>query len=195
MAFTVDVNPRVLEESQTLASSVNLGRRGDGSDGTPEQQLVGILGQNTINFAIGRKLMQPSSRHDGGVDFELFGLTFDVKTMTRAVDPKLDYVNNLVASQVAFNVDAYLFLSYNRTTHRITVCGWLPKDDFLARAQLYQAGQTRHRDDGTSFEMKANTYEIANSELYSTATTWPDLFVQISTYAQFRQLTRRTGTR
>jgi hypothetical protein len=29
MAFTVDVNPRVLEESQTFASTVNLGRRGD----------------------------------------------------------------------------------------------------------------------------------------------------------------------
>jgi hypothetical protein len=195
MAFTVDVHPRVLEESQTLASSVNLGRRGDGSDGTPEQQLVGILGQNTINFAIGRKFMRPSSRHDGGVDFELFGLTFDVKTMTRAVDPKLEYVNNLIASQVAFDVDAYLFLSFNRASNRITVCGWLPKDDFLARAKLYAAGQTRHRNDGTSFEMKADTFEIPNAALYSTATSWPELFVQISTYAQFRQLTRRTGTR
>ena len=195
MAFTVDVHPRVLKESQTLASSVNLGRRGDGSDGTPEQQLVGILGQNTINFAIGRKLMQPSNRHDGGVDFELFGLTFDVKTMTRSVDPKLEYVNNLVASQIAFDVDAYLFLSFNRTTNRMTVCGWLPKDEFLARAELYTAGQTRHRADGTSFEMKTDTFEIANAELYSTATSWPDLFVQMSTYATFRQLTRRSGTR
>jgi len=195
MAFTVDVHPRVLEESLTLASSVNLGRRGDGSDGTPEQQLVGILGQNTINFAIGRKLMQPSNRHDGGVDFELFGLTFDVKTMTRSVDPKLEYVNNLVASQIAFDVDAYLFLSFNRTTDRMTVCGWLPKDEFLARAELYAAGETRHRADGTSFEMKTDTFEIANAELYSTATSWPELFVQMSTYATFQQLTRRSGTR
>ena len=180
MAFNIDVPDYVVDASIDCCKRGNMGNRGDGSDGSKEQQLIGIIGQNMMNLAIGKPLMQPGGGFDGGVDFDIFGLKFDVKTMGRSVAPRIDFVNNLVKSQTKFNVDGYVFMSLNKTNNVLTVCGWLPKLTFLERAQLYTKGTIRTRADGTTFEMKTDTYEIPNQDLFHRAKNWPELFVEIN---------------
>ena len=96
MAFNVDVPQFVIDESKKFIENNNLGMRNDDSNGTKDQQLVGVIGQNMMALALGKRFMQPTTTHDGGVDFEIFGIKLDIKTMGRTRVPQLDYVNNLM---------------------------------------------------------------------------------------------------
>jgi hypothetical protein len=179
MAFIIDIPDHILKRSIHIASYKSLGRRSDGSDGTYEQQLFGIIGQNVVLNAVGLKLMEPSETHDGGVDLILFGMKFDIKTMGRTVDPKIDFVNNFMESQIKFDVDGYIFTSINKTTMRICICGWLPKQLMIERASRYRKDEIRTRQDGTSFQCKAPMLEIFNSNLNNSFRNWAELFSEI----------------
>lgn len=186
--FTVGVPSFVVEASREFAAKCNLGRRGDGSDGTPGQQTVGVIAQNMAHLAFGLPFVQPSEQHDGGVDFAVFGQRIDIKAMGRTVDVALNYVNNLVASQMRLNADLFVFASYNTHSSALTVCGWLPKAHLKSRATLFAKGDTRKRADGSSFQIKADMYEVANSAICHKAQSWPELWVELATYAKARQL-------
>jgi hypothetical protein len=183
MAFCVKVTNHILNASKDYISRNNLGHRGDGSDGTEEQQLVGVIGQNMVNLMLGKELMTESEGFDGGIDCKIFGIGFDVKTMGRSVEPRVDFVNNLVGSQFKFDSEAYLFLSLNKTNMLLTFCGWLPKEQFLLKSSFHQKDSIRTRTDGTSFRMKADTYEIKNKELRHSSKSLTDLMNDISYYA------------
>ena len=187
MAFNIDVPQFVIDISEQFVENNNLGHRPDGSNGTKEQQLVGVIGQNMMALALGKPFMQPSKGHDGGIDFTLFGKTIDIKTMGRTVPPKLEYVNNLIASQTKFDVDAYVFASLNTSNSKLTICGWLPKATFTFFAKFYEKGTIRERTNSTSFELKADTYEIQNEDLIHNIYSWPDLFLNIYNYDKSRK--------
>jgi hypothetical protein len=186
--FTVKVPSFVVEQSRMFVQECDLGKRGDGSDGTVDQQLVGVIAQNMALLAIGEPFLRPSKTHDGGVDFVVFGHRIDIKAMGRSVDVALNYVNNLVASQMRLNADAFLFTSYNSKSGDLTVCGWIPKALFKQRAAFFEKGQTRTRTDGTSFCLKADMYELANSAICHKATGWPELWAEMSVWAAARRL-------
>ena len=183
MAFCVKITNHILTESKNYICRNRLGHRGDGSDGTEEQQLVGVIGQNMVNLLLGRELMLGADGFDGGIDCDIFGMGFDVKTMGRSVEPKIDFVNNLIGSQIKFDSEAYLFLSLNKTSMLLTFCGWLPKCDFLSRSTFHPKDSVRTRTDGSSFKMKADTYEIKNKELRHKSKSWTDLMNDISYFA------------
>ena len=179
MAFNLEIPSFVVTESIAFVEQNNLGQRGNGSDGSQEEQLVGVIGQNMMALALGKPFMKPSTTHDGGVDFEVFGLKLDIKTMGRTVPPQLDYVNNFMASQSKYSVDGYVFASLNKEKYVLTICGWIPKEDFLQRAKFYPRGTMRVRNDNSSFEVKADMYEIENNRLFYRSRNWAELFVSI----------------
>ena len=153
----------VFKESLKFGQENNIGVRGH-ADGGIEEQLIGILGQNIICDALDLPLMTANG-FDGGVDINLNNTDIDIKTMGRKVYPKPSYVNNLIASQLEYNADAYLFCSYHKTDYVLTICGWIDKESFKKKAKFYNEGEVRGRSDGTSFKTKANLYEIENKEL------------------------------
>lgn len=180
MAFNVDTPGDVIAISREYNRIAKLGKRGDGSDGTQPQQLIGIIGENLVRQMIGLPYMIPAETHDNGVDVEIYGLKFDVKTMGRDVTPKVDYVNNLIASQIKFEVDGYIFVSINKSDGlRATICGWSTKDNFIAKAKHYPIGTVRTRNDGSVFRLKANTYEISNTDINHSAQSKLELLAQI----------------
>jgi hypothetical protein len=183
MAFCLQIPEYIVRASKEYAMSNNLGHRGDGSDGNQEQQLVGIIGQNMVGMMLGRGIMEGKSGFDGGSDWNIFGLNFDVKTMGRAVEPKIDFVNNLIESQTHFKPDAYLFLSLNKLKMILSVCGWLPMEEVYSNSILYAKGTERLRNDGTSFQMRADTYEIPNKNLRHKAKSWTELMGEIICYS------------
>jgi hypothetical protein len=179
MAFIRSIPDSVIVESIKLSFKSKMGNRGDGSDGSESQQLVGIIGQNAVLNDLHRPLMQYSNKSDGGTDLDIFGKKVDVKTMGRTVDPELTFVNNFIASQAKLNADAYIFTSLNKVNLRLTICGWLPKEELLNRATLYRKGEMRFRRDRTTFLMKADTYEIQNKDVYYKPKSWSDLMHEI----------------
>jgi hypothetical protein len=186
MAFTVVVPKSVIEISEHFVENNNLGHRPDNTNGNKEQQMVGVIGQNMMAMALNEPFMKPSTAHDGGVDFVIAGKKIDIKTMGRTVTPTLKYVNNLIASQTKFDVDGYVFSSLNTSNSKLTICGWLPKVSFLFFAKFYEKGTIRERTNNTSFELKADTYEIENDDLIHQIYNWNDLFASISKYDKRR---------
>lgn len=153
----------------------NMGQRGK-FDGNKKNQLVGAYGE-TILRKIFKYPQMESDGFDGGYDMLIDGMKIDVKTMARRVEVsnRYDYVNNLVAPQLAFDCDMYIFTSLNtdeksKNYFNLTICGWIPKKDFIKLAVSNGEGSQRTRDDGTSFSLKANQYEIKNSDLYESDT-------------------------
>lgn len=165
MAFSYKIPDHVLLSSLHLSIQSKLGHRNDGSDGSEAQQLVGIIGENSIRYLFNLPLMEKRNDHDGGYDITIHGKNFDVKTMGRTVDPKLDFVNNFVLSQTAFNPDAYIFTSLNKTNLIITICGWIPSHNLKQNMERFHRGETRKRTDGSKFTLKADLGEIPNSKL------------------------------
>ncbi len=162
--FDIPVPDDVIAHARRLCSETNFGKRGMG-DGSPEQQVVGLIGQTMICYLFGLARPAASGGPDGGIDFTFAGLTVDVKTMGRACRPTLDYVNNFVGAQRKYQTDVLLFCSLNQIDSVLTVCGWIAKRDFFQRAAHYPAGAVRTRRDGTTFRAKADLYELPNHEL------------------------------
>jgi hypothetical protein len=48
----------------------------------------------------------------------------------------------------------------------------------MYHAKLYEKDAIRERFDGTTFQLKADTFEIKNHQLRGTATSWPELIVE-----------------
>ena len=141
----------------------NLGNRLE-ANGNKEQQFVGLIGEIMVVNLFGLEY-KFSQGFDGGFDFIYKGKRIDVKTMGRTVDPKPYFVNNFIAFQKDFNCDYYIFTSLNKKTNELTICGYLSKEDLLKKSTLYKKGTKRTRTNGTSFILKADTYEIENFNL------------------------------
>lgn len=163
--FDVGVTKEQREYAWNLVQHHNFGRRGN-FDGDKERQYTGILGQTIM--ADGLELPRPSGIEgfDNGVDFTILGQNVDLKTIGRTTKPKWNprWVNNLVASQLRYETDFYIFSSIHKIDRIFTVVGMLPKAAVLRMAPL-PVGAERKRHDGTTFLLGTETYEIPNTEL------------------------------
>jgi hypothetical protein len=162
--FSIKVRPEIIQHCQQQIKRYNFGQRCV-ANGTPDQQLTGIIGQTVIMEQFDLGFIDGSTGFDGGVDIVYEGIKMDVKTMGRTTDVRKDYVNNFIALQINFDNDVYVFCSFNKTKNELTVCGWTTKADFLKKAHFFPKGSTRTRSYGTTFETFADLYEIANKDL------------------------------
>jgi hypothetical protein len=115
-------------------------------------------------------------------------ICIDVKAMGRTTDVALNYVNNIVASQMRLDAAAFLFTSYNTNESRLTVCGWLPKPFVTSRGNFFKKGTIRTRRDSTTFECKADMWEVPNSKICHKAQNWAELWAEMSVWAQARKI-------
>ena len=99
---------------------------------------------------------------EGGFDMRYKGTKIDVKQKGRPEAMKPYFVHNFIGFQKEFDCDFYIFNSLNKTTNKLEICGWITKDNLIKKSCFYKEGDVRNRDNGTCFEMKADTYEIEN---------------------------------
>jgi hypothetical protein len=159
---THKISQEQIDYTKELVSRVNFGNRGR-FDGSKKNQFIGILGEVVLADILEKKRPDGEGGFDGGVDFIINNMKFDLKTMARTVSSRPHFVNNLVASQAAYNNDGYIFASINTKTREFELLGIIGKDNlkpfFIAK------GTERKRDDGTILTVGADMYEIPNSEL------------------------------
>jgi len=141
-------------------SKNNMGNR-HSANGNKEQQFVGLLGEVLTKSVFGLN-HKYTNGFDGGFDFEYKGNKIDVKTMGRTVNMKPYFVHNFIGFQKDFDCDIYIFNSLNKKTNDLEICGWVTKNELISKSSFYKKGDVRTRDDGSSFKMKADTYEIEN---------------------------------
>lgn len=162
--FDVKVTPQQRKYAWDLVSHYNFGNRGI-ADGNKSEQFIGILGQVVLADLLNLEKPAGSKGFDGGFDFMIKGKKVDVKTMGRTVSVKHFYVHNFIGFQKEFDVDYYLFCSYNKIKKLMTICGLVSKDEFFEKAKLYPRGTKRFRENGTYFETKADLFEIKQRDL------------------------------
>ncbi|TYP48147.1 hypothetical protein [Thermosediminibacter litoriperuensis] len=154
-----------IKYAEDLVNRCNFGRRGRG-DGNREQQFVGVLGQTVVADLLNLERPKGGEGFDGGYDVKINDKKVDIKTMGRTVPMQEHYVHNFVGYQVGYDVDYLIFCSFNKTNNILTVCGYISKSDFLKKADFYEEGAIRTRDNGTNFKTKAPLYEICQKDLH-----------------------------
>ena len=162
--FTVKVKSEILQHCQRQIDRYNFGQRSI-ANGNREQQLTGIIGQCVVMEMFGQGYIDGATGCDDGTDISVLGYSIDVKTMGRTTDVRPNYVNNFIGLQLKFSTDLFIFCSYHKLKNEVTVCGWIPKADFLQKASFFPKGSTRTRSDGSSFTTFADLYEIRNDLL------------------------------
>ena len=162
--FKIKVSNKIIDYAKGLLEEHNFGKRGV-ADGSPAEQLTGIIGQCTVQTMFQVELITGNEGFDNGVDLECSGLSIDVKTMGRTTDVKDYYVNNFIALQKNYPTNVFIFCSYYIEKKELTVCGWMPKNELDEKATFYKKGTKRFRSDKTWFRTKADLYEIPNKNL------------------------------
>ena len=160
----VKIKEELIEHCKLQNILYDIGKRHD-YNGNDEQQLSGMIGQSVIMDFFGLGYFDGSSGPDNGVDLTYKGKTYDVKTMKRHVDVKDHYANNFYKVQENYNVDGYIFCSRNIKTEELTVCGWIKKEHFFKKAELYKQGKDRYKDNGETIPLTADNYEIRTDDL------------------------------
>ena len=162
------LNLKLTDEVRNYAnrqvSIKNFGVRSAGLNGNSIQQYTGIVGECMLHKAIGKDL----PTYDSGSlieDIIINNKKVDIKTMARTVDMRDFYVHNFVGYQKNRDNDVLLFISINKTTGNVQICGWLSKEDFFKKAILKQKGDGRPRSDGTTMMLKSPNYEVQNKQL------------------------------
>jgi hypothetical protein len=168
--MTIQIPDEVKQRCWSFLQHYNIGTRYK-ANGSKEQQYVGLVGEVMI-----KELLQIDSSlkdgYDGGFDLMYKGFKIDVKTMGRTCDPKPHYVNNFIAMQEGFDCDLYIFNSINKKSNKLTICGYISKEELLTHSVLYKEGEKRYRTDGSYFKLKADTYEIENKHLKNIHELW-----------------------
>ena len=130
--FDVKVTEEQLRYAADMVERFNFGQRGRG-DGNKREQLTDILGQTVFADLINAERPNGATGFDGGKDFEINHKRVDIKTMTRSVPMRPDFVHNFVGYQKGYPVDYYVFASFNKTKEILTVCGYIGKEEFFRR--------------------------------------------------------------
>lgn len=164
--FIEQVKQNQLAYASRLIDCYDFGQRGVG-DGNESEQLTGMIGQTVMADLLGVDRPDGRSGFDGGVDFFINDCSVDVKTMTRTTEMRDYYVHNFIGYQRDYDVDYYVFLSYNKRNRNLTICGYVDKETFFKKADFYPKGSKRFRSDGSCFFSKAPLYEIKQSDLFT----------------------------
>lgn len=157
------VPEEAIREATRLVDSYNFGTRGH-ADGNRTNQVVGIVGELMIRQLLQMPPIEPNG-FDGGFDLHFRDRFIDVKTMGRTTDPRPDFINNVIASQIRYRATHFLFLSLNKRTRTLWICGGISKKDLLDKATFRAEGFMQTRSDGSQFKIRASMYEIMNKDL------------------------------
>ena len=167
--FDINVTEEQIQYATDMVERFNFGQRGYG-DGNKREQLTGILGQTVFADLVNDNRPNGETGFDGGKDFEINLKRVDIKTMTRKVPMRPYFVHNFVGYQKEYQVDYYIFASFNTKAKILTICGYVEKDEFFRLADFFPKGSLRTRADGTSFRTFAPLYEIKQENLHSPST-------------------------
>ena len=157
--FKVKVTEHIISHCKDQIKKYDFGKRGI-ADGTPDQQLTGIIGQSVVMNIFNQGLIDGSTGFDDGEDLVINSKKIDVKTMGRKTDVRPYYTNNFLTLQDKFNTDIYIFCSLNKRNQELTICGWITKQEFKSKRTFFKKGSIRTRSDQSTFKTFADLYEI-----------------------------------
>ena len=138
-------------------------------DGSRKDQYIGLLGEYVVRQYLGIDVEEYRSKEgfDDGVDIiAINGMTIDVKTIARGINPKPHFDVYILDTQKTYNVHTYVFCSHNTKTNETTICGWRSKKMFFEDATFMAKGEQKIRDNGSVLTYRAAAYDLRISQLH-----------------------------
>jgi len=90
-------------------------------------------------------------------DYELNGLTVDVKAKRCTSRPMLNYNASVVETKFSkFQADIYFFMRVHENLQKVWLCGWCPKKTIIHKNRFAKKGDV----DADGFRFKADGYNI-----------------------------------
>lgn len=168
----IPVQQSLVEYCKFCLLFLNFGQRGR-FDGNNEQQLAGMIGESVVKkYLTGQhaRFHESQGGFDGGFDIRFKGMLIDVKTMTRTVDVREYFVNNVVKYQLRYKANHFVFASYNKNKNVLEVCGHIDKSRLIECGERFVKGSTRKRSDGSLMIVKEDLIEVRNDQLNNIST-------------------------
>ncbi len=99
---------------------------------------------------------------DRNADFLLKGKRVDVKCKERNVFCKPSFEVSVEARQKDYDVDWYVFYSYNIKASKLEFLGWMDKESYYKKAKLYKKGDCM---DNNNWVVSVDCYNLKIHEL------------------------------
>jgi hypothetical protein len=93
------------------------------------------------------------------------GRRMDVKTKRTSVEPKMDYLCTVSASQIDYDCDGYIFTRVLNSYSTCWVLGHISKADFLDKSTFRKGGT---RDEKNGYLYRVDSYDVPISMLDNT---------------------------
>lgn len=118
------------------------------TESSTDERWVGDLGEIVVNDLLKMCSESGTQWHTSDVtgkpDFSFFDVTFDVKTVKRAVSIKSHYGAQISAKHLSTEMDYLVFCCYQTKTEELVVLGAIEKEKFKLIARYYGAGDKVH---------------------------------------------------
>jgi len=88
--------------------------------------------------------------------------TVDIKTKRRTVAPRPDYEVSIADHNTEQDADIYYFASVNTEADTVTLCGYLPTEDYFDRAEFHEKGEV---DPDNGFRFTADCWNVPIRDL------------------------------
>ena len=160
----IPINKHMIEYGEGVLKHKNLGTRRAGFNGTPAQQLTGILGELAVYEIMNWSYPSYEDFHQD--DIIIGEKKIDVKTRGSKYDMKPDWAHNIVMYQLPKLSPYIIFCNHNRVKEHIQVCGYLTKDEIEKLLVKTDKGGVKKRDDGTWFRTGAPHGEVYQKQLH-----------------------------
>ena len=160
-------SPEQIKFCKAFLEEGSIANRGE-FDGDYYQQLFGLMAQVVVGDLLGCERPTNDGTFDGGWDLKHKGNLIDVKCSLRNVPFRVgSFVHNFLGSQMRYEADSFIFVSYDKQAGLFEICGFITKADLKEKAKFYKYGSMRPRDDGTEMEVRAvsGNWEIKNKSL------------------------------
>ena len=141
------------------------------SQGNLDQNVtkIGLIGELVTHwylFGHYQDLNKKPDGFDGGYDFIYNNEKIDVKTKSRTKGlVNWNYEFAVYAYQMKLDADLYIFTSYHTVEQTLEICGFLRKDEFLAKSKLVKKGERVDRPNNTFFLNKDDSHFIIQRDL------------------------------
>lgn len=118
------------------------------TESSTDERWVGDLGEIVINDLLTMCSKSATQWHTDQVtempDFSFYDVTFDVKTVKRAVPIQSHYGAQISAKHLNTEMDYLVFCCYQTKTNELVVLGTIDKEKFKSIARYYGAGDKVH---------------------------------------------------
>jgi hypothetical protein len=154
--ITDEMMRRAKAKSSEMGQLRNSIRQGKGN-------LVGFLGEEITLAVLPDSTSQNTYEHDIMMD----GVSFEVKSKDRTVNPRIDYEASVANFNTRQRADYYVFCSIfrDKNTNQYThghVIGIIPKEDYKKQATFLRVGDV---DPSNGWKVSADCYNLPYSKL------------------------------